>query len=328
MDSAKTEQRKKPAQTWFEALRDRLVMALEGVEDALPAGAPLSDRPAGRFKRTAWQRTDHTGAQPISGLPEIANVNAEPAGAGPGGGGVMAMMKVACLKKSASTFRRCSANSPRNSAGNSRRRRRSTFLRQRRFADRASAQSACAGGAYEHALCRHDEILVRRRRRPHPCARAPAQPGRSGHNRFSRRDESRLRRAFSRRALRQVQKVVRRVFLSQTPRRNARHRRHFLRLARQRRFRLPILPSRKRSAAPSSTFIPNWCAGISPSHGAKPSARSSSCGAAAMSNSTCSTTAARFSDCAPAAMSNRSCRRCRRWRNGRERIRRIMARRA
>ena len=63
MNSAKTEQRKETAQTWFEALRDRLVTALEGVEDALPAGAPLSDRPAGRFKRTAWQRTDHTGGK-------------------------------------------------------------------------------------------------------------------------------------------------------------------------------------------------------------------------------------------------------------------------
>ena len=47
--------------------------------------------------------------------------------------------------------------------------------------------------------------------------------------------------------------------------------------------------------------------------GAKPSARSNWCGAAAMSSSTCSTTAARSSACAPAAMSTRSCPRCRRW---------------
>ena len=37
---------------------------------------------------------------------------------------------------------------------------------------------------------------------------------------------------------------------------------------------------------------------------ARPSARSSSCAAAAMSSSTCSTTAARSSACAPAATSN------------------------
>jgi coproporphyrinogen III oxidase len=79
MNSAKPEQRKETVQTWFEALRDRLVVALEGVEDALPAGAPLSDRPAGRFKRTAWQRTDHTGA--------------------PGGGGVMALMQGRVFEK-------------------------------------------------------------------------------------------------------------------------------------------------------------------------------------------------------------------------------------
>jgi coproporphyrinogen III oxidase len=99
MNNTKTGQLKETAQTWFEALRDRLVMALEGVEDALPAGAPLSDRPAGRFKRTPWQRTDHTGAQPISGFPEIGNVNAGPASTAPGGGGVMAMMQGRVFEK-------------------------------------------------------------------------------------------------------------------------------------------------------------------------------------------------------------------------------------
>jgi coproporphyrinogen III oxidase len=46
--------------------------AFEAVEDGLPTGAPLADRPAGRFKRTPWERTDHTGSK--------------------GGGGVMSMM--------------------------------------------------------------------------------------------------------------------------------------------------------------------------------------------------------------------------------------------
>jgi coproporphyrinogen III oxidase len=79
MDSAKTEQQKHAASAWFESLRDRLTAALEDLEQALPAGAPLSDRPAGRFKRTPWQRTDHTG--------------------GPGGGGVMAMMQGRVFEK-------------------------------------------------------------------------------------------------------------------------------------------------------------------------------------------------------------------------------------
>jgi coproporphyrinogen III oxidase len=72
MDTDKIEARKKQARTWFEALRDQIVAAFEAIEDALPATAPLADRPAGRFTRTPWSRTDHGGAA--------------------GGGGVMAMM--------------------------------------------------------------------------------------------------------------------------------------------------------------------------------------------------------------------------------------------
>jgi coproporphyrinogen III oxidase len=70
MDSGKIDQRKAQAKAWFETLRDRIVAAFEAVEDALPATAPLGDRPAGRFVRTPWSRTDHSD----------------------GGGGVMAMM--------------------------------------------------------------------------------------------------------------------------------------------------------------------------------------------------------------------------------------------
>jgi coproporphyrinogen III oxidase len=74
-----TEQRKEQARAWFESLRDEIVAAFEAVEDALPPGAPLADRPAGRFVRTPWSRTDHTGS--------------------PGGGGVMAMMKGRVFEK-------------------------------------------------------------------------------------------------------------------------------------------------------------------------------------------------------------------------------------
>jgi len=93
MNTDKIEARKKQARAWFEALRDQIVAAFEAVEDALPATAPLADRPAGRFTRTPWSRADHSGARPISGLPEIGNVNAGSAKADPdAGGGVMAMM--------------------------------------------------------------------------------------------------------------------------------------------------------------------------------------------------------------------------------------------
>src|SRR6266700_1250908 len=72
MDAGLTEARKARARAWFERLRDDICTAFEAVEDALPAGAPLSDRAAGRFKRTPWQRADHGG--------------------GEGGGGVMSMI--------------------------------------------------------------------------------------------------------------------------------------------------------------------------------------------------------------------------------------------
>ena len=63
---------KDTARSWFEELRDTICAAFEKLEDDLPAGAPLSDRAPGRFKRTLWERTDHSGA--------------------PGGGGTMSLM--------------------------------------------------------------------------------------------------------------------------------------------------------------------------------------------------------------------------------------------
>lgn len=73
-----SEDHKAKARAWFESLRDRIVAAFEELEDALPASAPLSDRPAGRFVRTPWRRADHTGVP---------------------GGGVMAMMKGRVFEK-------------------------------------------------------------------------------------------------------------------------------------------------------------------------------------------------------------------------------------
>jgi len=71
--------RKARARAWFESLRDDICAAFEKLEDALPAAAPLSGMPAGRFARTPWTRTDHTG--------------------NPGGGGVMALMRGRVFEK-------------------------------------------------------------------------------------------------------------------------------------------------------------------------------------------------------------------------------------
>ena len=79
MDAGQIEARKARARAWFEGLRDDICAAFEAIEDDLPHGAPLVDRAAGRFVRTPWQRTDHTGM--------------------PGGGGVMAIMKGRVFEK-------------------------------------------------------------------------------------------------------------------------------------------------------------------------------------------------------------------------------------
>jgi coproporphyrinogen III oxidase len=79
MDADEIEARKARARVWFESLRDEICAAFEAVEDALPSGAPTAGRPAGRFVRTPWSRTDHSGAD--------------------GGGGVMSMMRGRVFEK-------------------------------------------------------------------------------------------------------------------------------------------------------------------------------------------------------------------------------------
>ena len=73
--------RRSETTSWFEALRDDICAAFEALERELPDTAPrAADAPAaGRFERTPWQRTDHTGK--------------------PGGGGVMSMMRGRVFEK-------------------------------------------------------------------------------------------------------------------------------------------------------------------------------------------------------------------------------------
>lgn len=99
MDAGRLEARKARARASFERLRDDICAAFEAIENDLPKDAPLAERTAGRFVRTPWERTDHTGSQPISGLPEIGNSSAGSARADPDGGGVMAMMKGRVFEK-------------------------------------------------------------------------------------------------------------------------------------------------------------------------------------------------------------------------------------
>ena len=73
------EEKKAEASAWFAGLRDRIIAAFEAIEDDLPPDTPLADQPAGRFVRTPWKRTDHSG--------------------GEGGGGVMGIMKGRVFEK-------------------------------------------------------------------------------------------------------------------------------------------------------------------------------------------------------------------------------------
>ncbi len=78
-DPATLETRKSQARGWFEHLRDDICSALEALEDALATTAPMGDQKPGRFVRTPWNRTDHSGAA--------------------GGGGVMSIMKGRVFEK-------------------------------------------------------------------------------------------------------------------------------------------------------------------------------------------------------------------------------------
>ena len=77
MDAGQLEARKTRAKIWFESLRDDICAAFERIEDDAPPS--LYGDSAGRFVRTPWKRTDHTGAD--------------------GGGGVMSLLKGRVFEK-------------------------------------------------------------------------------------------------------------------------------------------------------------------------------------------------------------------------------------
>ncbi|MEQ1715606.1 MAG: oxygen-dependent coproporphyrinogen oxidase [Hyphomicrobium sp.] len=66
------ETRKAMSRAWFEDLRDQICTAFEKLESDLPLAAPHGGMAPGRFVKTPWERTDHSGAK--------------------GGGGTMSMM--------------------------------------------------------------------------------------------------------------------------------------------------------------------------------------------------------------------------------------------
>ena len=74
-------EKKQTVADWFSNLQSKICLSLENIENDLeaPLKGPWGDMPPGRFERTPWKRTDHSGAK--------------------GGGGTMAMMQGRVFEK-------------------------------------------------------------------------------------------------------------------------------------------------------------------------------------------------------------------------------------
>ena len=311
MDAGQIEARKARARTWFERLRDDICAAFETLEDDLPAGVPFAERPAGRFVRTPWSRTDHTGAQPILGLPEIGTWSAK--ADRDCGGGVMSMMKGRVFEKvgvhASTVFGEFAPEFRKEIPG--------AQADPRFFASGISliahlhnpqvpavhmntrfvvTTKAWFGGGADLT-----PVLDRRRTQEDPDtlafhaamrAACDAHPRVAPYEKYKKWCDEYFYLKH-----RHEMRGIGGIFYDYLDTGDW-----------EEEFAFTQDVGRAFFAS-----IPNWCGATSRCPGARPSARSSSCAAAATWNSTCSTTAAPFSDCAPAAMSNRSCPRCRRW---------------
>ena len=209
---------KRRARAWFEELQGKLLAALEALEADAPGPFARDDIAPGKAEVKPWRRSNHDGAD--------------------GGGGRMGTLKGRVFEKagvhSSTVYGTFAPEFAKQIPGAS--------ADPRFWASGISVivhpwNPNVPGGAYEHALRRHLEELVRRRRRPDAGARPPPHPGGRRHAGVPRRHARRLRGQCRHRRLCALQGLVRGVFFPEAPQRAARHRRHLLRLPGARRLR-------------------------------------------------------------------------------------------
>ena len=202
------------ASDWFATIQRRIVEAMEALErEFADAGAKIAP---GRFTIEPWERTDASGA--------------------PGGGGRMAMLHGRLFEKMGAHLSVVHGAFP------------AEFAAQIPGAEKDPRFWAAGVSVIAHPWSPHiptvhmNTRLVRTTKTWFgggadltPMLDERRKPGRSGRDRLSRGDAGGLRPASRGRRRRSLQKVVRRVLLSQTSQRAARDRRHLLRLSQQRR---------------------------------------------------------------------------------------------
>ena len=116
------------ARAWFEELRDRICHEFESIEDEAGGEAP-----AGRFRRTAWDRPTEDGA--------------------PGGGGVMSVMHGGCSRRWRQRLDRLGRVQPGVPRPDPGRGRGSALLGQLASRSSPTGEPARAGGAFQQPAC-------------------------------------------------------------------------------------------------------------------------------------------------------------------------------